>query len=92
MGYYKCVIDMSSIFATCDSLKSLPNISINRKLPKLKVKDMTAMSMGCTSLVSLPDISIWKIFKVENMNALFFGYNLFFCLISLNGKLPKLLM
>ena len=51
------IINMSSMFSNCESLKSLPDIS---KWNTNNVNDMSSMFSNCESLKSLPDISKWN--------------------------------
>ena len=60
--------DISGMFSSCSSLKSIPNIS---QWKTDKITDLSSLFSGCSSLVSLPDISKWKTSKVTNMNNLF---------------------
>ena len=69
---------MTHIFAGCNSLVSLPDIS---KWNTSKVEDMSYMFYGCKSLKSLPDISNWNTSSVKNLKFMFYG-----CIPSL--KLP----
>ena len=62
------VKDISGMFSSCSSLKSLLNIS---SWKTENVTDLSSLFSGCSSLVSLPDISKWKTGKVTNMNNLF---------------------
>ena len=65
LGYAK---DISGMFSSCSSLKSIPNIS-NWKTEN--ITDVSSLFSGCSSLISLPDISKWETSKVTNMNNLF---------------------
>ena len=63
------VKDISGMFSSCSSLKSIPNIS---QWKTENITDLSSLFSGCSSLVSLPDISNWKTSKVTNMNNLFY--------------------
>ena len=62
------IINMSSMFSNCESLKSLPDIS---KWNTNNVNDMSSMFSNCESLKSLPDISKWNTNNVKDMRFMF---------------------
>ena len=62
------ITDLSYMFADCDMLISLSDIS---KWNVEKVTDMSYMFYNCESLKSLPDISKWNVDKVTNMSHMF---------------------
>ena len=62
------IIDASYMFADCEMLKSLSNIS---KWNVDKITNMSYMFFNCESLEFLPDISKWNINKVTNMSHMF---------------------
>ena len=62
------IINMSSMFSSCTSLKSLPDIS---KWNTNNVNDMSNMFSCCSSLISLPDISKWNTNNVNDMSGMF---------------------
>ena len=62
------ITDLSYMFADCDMLISLSDIS---KWNVEKVTDMSYMFYNCESLESLPDISKWNVDKVTNMSHMF---------------------
>ena len=64
------ITNMSCIFAKCEDLIELPNIS---KWNTINVIDMSKMFYNCSSLSSLPDISKWNTNNVENMSEMFSG-------------------
>ena len=64
----KIITDMNSMFNSCSSLQSLPDIS---KWDTKNVTDMSYMFKGCSSLQSLPDISIWDINKNLERDSMF---------------------
>ena len=66
--------NMSYMFSSCPSLKSLPNIS---NWDTKNVTDMNSIFAFCISLIYLPDISNWNIINVRNIS------NMFFCCKSL---------
>ena len=55
---------MNSMFCSCQSLSSLPDIS---KWNTQKVTNIDSIFSGCSSLTSLPNISNWNI---QNINSL----------------------
>ena len=58
------------MFASCKSLKSLPDIS---HWDTKNVTKMNWMFFDCSSLKSLPDISIWDIGKANEKYNMFIG-------------------
>ena len=62
------ILDISYMFADCDCLKSLSDIS---KWKVDEVINMSYMFYNCESLQSLPDISKWNVDKVTNMSHMF---------------------
>ena len=64
MEYFN-VTDMSDIFAECDSLISLPDIS---KWNTSNVTNMKGLFSACFCLESLPNISTWDTSNVTNMS------------------------
>ena len=62
------ITDLSNMFADCDMLISLSDIS---KWNVEKVTDMSYMFYNCESLESLPDISKWNVDKVTNLSHMF---------------------
>ena len=69
MEYTSNVTNMSDVFSWCESLITLPDISIWNIS---NVTDMNHIFCGCKSLISLPDISKWNISYVKNMNNMFY--------------------
>ena len=64
------ITNMSSIFAICQSLSSLPDL---QKWNTKNITDMSFIFAGCKNLESLPDISIWNTSNVTNMSGIFCG-------------------
>jgi surface protein len=64
------IIDLSSMFAHCASLTSLPDIS---RLDTSKVEDMNSMFLNCKKLAEIDDISKWDVSKVRSMKCMFFN-------------------
>ena len=62
--------DLSSMFAHCSSLISLPDIS---RLDTSNVEDMSSMFLNCKKLVEIDDISKWDVSKVRSMKCMFFN-------------------
>ena len=62
------VTNMSRMFSSCHSLKSLPDIS---KWNTTNVTNMSGMFFYCESIKSLPDISKWNTLNVTRMNHIF---------------------
>ena len=62
------ITNMSSIFARCVSLTSLPDIS---KWDTSNVDNMSCMFLNCKKLVEIDDISIWDTSNVTNMQSMF---------------------
>ena len=62
------ITDLSYMFADCEMLISLSDIS---KWNVEKVTDMGYMFYNCESLESLPDISKWNVDKVTNLSHMF---------------------
>ena len=60
---------MSSIFASCKSLKGLPDIS---EWKTNNVKNIECLFQNCSSLVYIPSISKWNI-KTNKINNIFEG-------------------
>ena len=66
----KIVINMSKMFAYCESLESLNGISF---LNTSNVTNMSSMFSNCITLISLPDISNWDLSNVNDMNHMFYA-------------------
>ena len=66
----KNIIDASFMFAQCNSLLSLPDIS---KWDTKNVINMCNMFQECSSLSCLPDISKWNTSNVKDMKYMFYG-------------------
>ena len=66
------ITNLSGMFAGCNSLASLPDIS---KWNISNVTNMSAMFDGCYSLASLPDISKWNTSNATDMSAMFANCN-----------------
>ena len=64
------IINMSNMFAYCESLESLNGIS---NLNTLNVTNMSSMFSNCISLISLPDISNWDLTNVNDINHMFYS-------------------
>ena len=62
--------NMSHIFEGCQSLISLPDLSIWNTT---NVNKMNSIFQHCKSLLSLPDISKWNIQNVQDISNLFYG-------------------
>jgi len=60
--------NLSSMFAHCVSLTSLPDIS---RLDTSNVEDMSSMFLNCKKLVEIDDISKWDVSKVISMKSMF---------------------
>ena len=60
--------DLSFLFAGCQSLKSLPDLS---RWETNNVKSMCGMFYKCKSLQSLPNISNWNTENVTNISGMF---------------------
>ena len=69
----KPITNMRSMFSSCSSLQSLPDIS---KWNTENVTDMSYMFDSCSSLQSLPDISKWKLNKELEKIDMFKGVNI----------------
>ena len=65
--------DMSYMFYDCESLISLPDISI---WDTSNVNNMSGIFMNCKSLISLPDISKWNTYCVNDISEIFLGCDL----------------
>ena len=65
----KPITNMYSMFNSCSSLRSLPDIS---KWNTENVTNMSCMFGHCSSLQSLPDISKWNTEKVTDMSSIFY--------------------
>ena len=80
---------MSGLFCNCNSLLSLPDISIWDTSKVIYINNMFA---NCSSLLNIPDISRWNTSNVLDMSLLFFGCE---SLISLpdisNWNIPKVI-
>ena len=61
---------MNYLFANCDNLISLPDISI---WDTSKIIEMIGVFYGCKNLSYLPDISKWNISNVKHISFMFFG-------------------
>ena len=59
---------MDGLFACCDSLISLPDIS---KWDTSKVENMKEIFYQSSLLTSLPDISNWNISNVKDIDGIF---------------------
>ena len=64
------IIDMSFMFADCEKLLSLSDIS---DWDSSKVNNMSFMFYNCSLLNSLPDISKWNTSNVTNMKCMFYN-------------------
>ena len=64
------VVDAGFMFAQCDNLIELPDIS---KWETKNVVNMCNMFQECSSLLSLPDISKWNVSNVKDMKYMFYG-------------------
>jgi len=66
----KNINDASFMFAQCNSLLSVPDLS---KWDTQNVINMCNMFQECSSLSTLPDISNWNTSKVKDMKYMFYG-------------------
>ena len=64
------ITDMSSMFYSCSSLVSIPDISYWNTY---KVKNMSKLFKGCSSLSFLPKELKWNTINVTNMEGMFSG-------------------
>ena len=64
----KFISDMSYMFANCELLSSLQDIS---KWKTNNVTNMSSMFFNCKSISSLPDLSKWNTDNVTNMSSMF---------------------
>ena len=62
------ITDMSSIFANCKNLISVPDIS---EWDFKNVTNITNMFSYCESLITLPDISKWDISQIKSLSGIF---------------------
>jgi surface protein len=59
---------MDEMFSNCESLTSLPNISV---WDTSQLKSLIDMFSGCKSLTSFPKLTAWNMSKVINMEGIF---------------------
>ena len=64
------IINMSCLFAECENLKSLPDIS---KWNTQNINNMSYLFYQCKSLTNLDDISNWNISNVKYIQGIFTG-------------------